>query len=253
MTGHITDFYAGLTPLYHLIYPDWDASIARQATALDSIIRETWGDSCRTVLDVSCGIGTQSIGLAILGYQLTASDLSDTEVNRAKEESTKRSLNIRFSVADMRNAFNHHAQQFNVVMSCDNSIPHLLSDDEILLSLQQFFRCTLPGGGCIISVRDYAVEDLTKQQVRPYGVRNDNGTRWSAYQVWEPHGEIINVTMYFVADDGSDNCNTKVFRTKYYAVSIDRIIELMTKAGYLDVRRIDNHYFQPLIVGTKKA
>ena len=36
-------FYAGMTPLYHLIYPDWEQSMQRQARALDTLIRELWG------------------------------------------------------------------------------------------------------------------------------------------------------------------------------------------------------------------
>ena len=75
MNEHITDFYAGLAPFYHLIYPDWESSMARQASMLDSIIREFWGGSASSVLDVSCGICTQSLGLAKLGYEITASDL----------------------------------------------------------------------------------------------------------------------------------------------------------------------------------
>lgn len=69
-------FYAGLAPLFHLIYPNWGSSVQRQAAALDSVIRETLGDGATSVLDVSCGIGTQSLGLAELGYRITASDLS---------------------------------------------------------------------------------------------------------------------------------------------------------------------------------
>lgn len=56
-------FYDVLSPFYHLIYPDWQASIARQAQALDSIIRSMGGPQRRTVLDAACGIGTQSLGL----------------------------------------------------------------------------------------------------------------------------------------------------------------------------------------------
>jgi len=73
-------FYDALTPFYHLIYPDWHASIARQAQALDSIIRSAGGSKLRTVLDAACGIGTQSLGLAALGYEVTASDLSPAAV-----------------------------------------------------------------------------------------------------------------------------------------------------------------------------
>ena len=94
-------FYAGLTPLYHLIHKDWNGSIVHQANKLDSVIREYWGDAS-SVLDVSCGIGTQSLGLSGLGYRVTASDLSIEEVERAKQEAAIRNLSVKFSVADMR-------------------------------------------------------------------------------------------------------------------------------------------------------
>jgi 2-polyprenyl-3-methyl-5-hydroxy-6-metoxy-1,4-benzoquinol methylase len=70
------DFYDRMAPLYDLIFPDWDASIERQAGQLAGIIHERWGIGVRSVLDVACGIGTQSIGLARRGFQVTASDLS---------------------------------------------------------------------------------------------------------------------------------------------------------------------------------
>jgi ubiquinone/menaquinone biosynthesis C-methylase UbiE len=58
------DFYVRLAPLYDLIFLDWDASMEQQAGHLAGIIGERWGSDVRTILDVACGIGTQSIGLA---------------------------------------------------------------------------------------------------------------------------------------------------------------------------------------------
>src|SRR6266700_8049565 len=109
-----TEFYDQLAPLYHLIYPDWEASIRRQAAALNSVIREFWGKDHRTILDAACGIGTQSLGLAQLGYDVTASDLSPAEIERAKHEAAQRGLPIAFSVADMREVHHHRLRQFDV-------------------------------------------------------------------------------------------------------------------------------------------
>ena len=36
------EFYDQLAPFYHLIYPDWEASMTQQAAALDSILQEYW-------------------------------------------------------------------------------------------------------------------------------------------------------------------------------------------------------------------
>lgn len=71
----IDDFYDQLAPVYHLIHQDWNASVARQAEQLSMIIESEWRGS-RRVLDVSCGIGTQAIALALRGYSVAASDLS---------------------------------------------------------------------------------------------------------------------------------------------------------------------------------
>lgn len=68
MTMTTRDFYDQLTPSYHLIYPDWNASIEWQAAALDDIIQEFWPAGVTTILDAACGIGTQAIGLAQRGY-----------------------------------------------------------------------------------------------------------------------------------------------------------------------------------------
>jgi SAM-dependent methyltransferase len=103
-------FYAGLAPLYHLIYPDWEASLRRQAGMLVSVIKDFWAGSA-TVLDVSCGIGTQALGLAGCGYRVTASDLSPEEVERARQEASARGLSLALSVADMRCAYDHHNAQ----------------------------------------------------------------------------------------------------------------------------------------------
>lgn len=253
MTGDLKKFYAELTPLYHLIYPDWNRSVERQASMLGSIVREMWGDDVSEILDVSCGIGTQSLGLARLGYQVTASDISPDEVERAKAEARKRKLSISFSVADMREAFSHHARQFDVVISCDNSVPHLLTDDDILTAFRQFYSCTRPGGGCIISVRDYEKEDLTGRKVEPYGIREENDVRYFIFQIWEFHGQIYDLSIYFVEDTGGSECRTRVLRSQYYAVGIAKLIDLMTRAGFDEVKRLDDRFFQPVIIGTRKA
>ena len=96
----VNDFYDQLSPFYHLIYKDWEADIAQQAKALSQVIYGQWGRNAKSVLDVSCSIGTQSIGLAALGFRVTGSDLSPEAVERAKREAASRSLSMSFTVCD---------------------------------------------------------------------------------------------------------------------------------------------------------
>ena len=245
------DFYEKMTPFYHLIYPDWERSIERQAAQLHKVIQENWGNEVQTILDVSCGIGTQALGLAHLNYQVTGSDLSETAVERAKQEAQKRWVEIPFSVADMRQVYSHHQEQFEVVISCDNAVPHLLTDDDILQAFQQFFKCTQAGGGVIVTVRDYEKEER-RTQIKPEGVRVEDGNRYILLQVWEFEGEIYEMSMYVVKDGGNAECTTQVMRAKYYAVGTTRLLALLKEAGFEDVKRVDGAYYQPVLVGTRK-
>lgn len=249
----LDDFYDQLSPFYHLIYADWDASVRRQASQLDSVIRELWGSRVRTVLDAACGIGTQAIGLARLGYQVTASDISQGPLERAKQEAAKRSLTISFRRADLRTLSSTHPERFDLVIACDNSIPHLLTDDEIRLALRQMYHCAAADGGVLISVRDYDPAESTGTKVVPYGLRTEGDRRYLVFQLWEFHGPIYDLSMYFVEDRGESECTTHVMRSKYYAVPVARVVELMTEAGFKAVRRIDDRFFQPLITGFKRA
>jgi SAM-dependent methyltransferase len=245
-------FYDKLAPFYHLIYQDWEASIQRQASALDSILKERWGGNVKEILDVACGVGTQSIGLASLGYAVTASDLSPESIERAKREAAARKLHINLSVADMREAYAHHQAQFDLVIACDNAVPHLLSDADLLHAFREIRRCVRPGGGFLLSVRDYEKEERSGVHVKPYGMRTEGSTRYLVFQVWEFTGPSYDVAMYFVEDKGGSECITHVMRSRYYAVGIETLKDLLSQAGFTDIQRIEGRFFQPVIVASAR-
>jgi 2-polyprenyl-3-methyl-5-hydroxy-6-metoxy-1,4-benzoquinol methylase len=89
MTRTNLGFYEELAAHYHLIFDDWNAAIERQAQMLGPLIHSHANGSCLRVLDCSCGIGTQSLGLAKLGYSVVGSDLCSAAIDRAKEGSRR--------------------------------------------------------------------------------------------------------------------------------------------------------------------
>ena len=241
--------YDEIVQLYHLIYDDWDDSIRRQAAQLSQVVRSVWGEDVRSVLDLTCGIGTQAIGLAQQGFRVTASDVSANSVERAKSEAKLRNVNIGFTVCNILDAAGHHGSCFDLAISCDNSIPHLLSDDEILSALWQMFECLRSGGGILITLRNYDDSERRKGDLLPYGVRTHQGKRYAVFQTREFDEDHYDVSMYFVEE--TDPPTVQVGRSKYYAVSPERVMELMNDAGFVDVQQFDNAYYQPVLVGTR--
>ncbi len=246
------EFYNQLAPFYHLVYPDWEASITNRAAALHSLITEVWRGRVQTILDAACGIGTQPPGLAQLGYTMTGADLSPAAIARAKREATTRGHQVAWYVADMQHPPVHPQRQFDLVIACDNALPHLLTDEALLTAFRAFYTCVRSRGGCLITVRDYDREERAGIQVKPYGLRIEAQTRYLAWQVWEFNGPIYHVAMYFVVDQGGPTCVTHVMRTKYYAVGTDRLMSLMSAAGFQRVQRLDDRFYQPVLVGTRE-
>ena len=249
----MTSFYDQLAPFYHLVYQDWESSIYRQGKQLSAVIAAEW-PGANKVLDVSCGIGTQAIGLAAQGFTVHGSDLSEKEIERAKQEAGKRGEQVSFSVCDMRNALAHHGSGFDVVVSCDNSLPHLLTDEDLLVALKEMVECTSVGGGCLITVRDYESEERGKNLVKPYGVRVENGYRYLLFQIWDFEGDCYDLTFFFVVENlATGEVNTHAMRSRYYAITTSKLCKLMGQAGFSDVRRLDGVFFQPVLIGTRAA
>lgn len=247
-------FYDQLSPYYHLIFHDnMNAAIERQSNRLADVIGDMWGGNVRSILDVSCGIGTQAIGLAMKGFDVTASDLSEGAILRAEKEAEKRGVSIDFSVADMRYVHEKNTSLFDLVISCDNSVPHLLSDEDILQAFRSFYSCTRPGGGCLISVRDYNAEERGQGIIKSYGIREVDNYKYFLFQVWDFNGDLYDLSFYIVEEDMKTmSVKTHKMCTRYYAVRCDRLEDLMKQAGFVSVKRLDVEFYQPIIVGTKR-
>jgi SAM-dependent methyltransferase len=212
----------------------------------------SFGPDVRLILDAACGIGTQSIGLASLGYTVTASDISSAAVERARNLAQQRQLTITFRVADMRALRAALPETFDVVIACDNAVPHLLTDGDLLQAFRQFYGCTAPQGGCVVSVRDYANLERGGRQLHPRLAHDIPGGRLLIFDVWDFDGDYYDLTIYVVEDRGQAEAVTHIVRGgRYYCVTIDRLEKLLRQAGFKQVVILRERFFQPVLVGIK--
>jgi len=101
----------------------------------------------------------------------------------------------------------------------------------------------------VVSVRDYAAIERKNPDIRPYGMRNQGGRRFLAVQVWEWDGDRYDLRLYLTTESPAGACETRVLHSRYYAVTIPRLRELMTEAGFAEVERHDKVLFQPVLLG----
>ena len=248
----IEAYYNDLAPYYKWLHADWNASVTHHASTLDAVVQEVCGAHVHEILDAACGVGTQTLGLAERGYRMTASDISSAEIELARLEAIRRGLTIDFRVADMRQLWTVYQRQFDVIIACDNAIPHLLSDADILIAFEQFFQCLVSGGGCIISVRDYAVLKQGGKQFYPRVIHNTDKGRMVLFDVWEFDGDYYDITTYVTEDTGENIAQTHIIRGgRYYCVTTDTLEKLFRQVGFTQVRTLKDQFYQPLIVAIK--
>ena len=248
---NVTDFYDRLAPYYHLLYGDWDAAIHKQGAALARLLALHEVEPGQPVLDAACGIGTQTLGLISHGYRLTASDASAAALQRLQHELGRRGLQAQTHVDDLRTLNHVAAGSMAAMLACDNSVPHLLSDAELLQCFSACLRCLRPNGLGVFSVRDYAAIPRVDPDVRPYGMRRAGAERFLAVQVWEWDGDQYDLRLYLTTEQADGRCSTEVLRSRYYAVTTGKLLALMREAGFVDVQRLDDVLFQPVLIGKR--
>lgn len=245
-------FYDELAPFYHLLYGDWEAAAEAQGQALGDLLAQHGIGRHSQVLDAACGIGTQTLGLLARGYRVTASDLSPGAVARLRDELARRGLVAEARVDDLRLLARAGDASADALIACDNSVPHLQTDAELLQCFGQMWRCLRPGGLVVLSVRDYAAIERKSPDVRPYGLRIERDERFLATQVWEWDSDThYDLRIYLTRESADGQCSTRVLRSRYHAVTIDRLLSLLAEAGFASTRRQDGVLFQPVITAIR--
>ena len=251
-------FYDDIAHYYDLIFQDWESSMSRQGAAIDQLIRRELGSEYQppeiSVVDASAGIGTQALPLALKGFRVTARDISPDAIARLQREAAQRSLVIPSAVADMRTLRSTVSEQFHVVLSFDNSLPHLLTDADLLAAFRAFLSVLRPGGIVLCSVRDYERIDRAEVSTHPYGTRWRGGVEYRLRQDWIWR-DVAHYDATMVIEEKRADEWREVVRTTmtYYTVAIARLMELMNEAGFVGVTRDDAVLYQPVLIGHRKA
>ncbi|HLY18677.1 MAG TPA: class I SAM-dependent methyltransferase [Bryobacteraceae bacterium] len=243
--------YDELAAYYHLIFESWDASMARQALILGPLLEAECGKNAALILDAACGIGTQAIGLAMRGHRVTASDLSEAAIVRARAEAAARKLSIPFWTADLRDLSGAPGGPFDVVLIADNALAHLLTEDDVRQAAASAARMLRPGGILLATMRDYDTLARERPVVQGPAFYNDAGRRRIVHQVWDWTGERHYTMHLYIARETGSGWESHHFTAAFHALPRAVVARALEDAGFAAVRWIDpagSGYYQPIVL-----
>lgn len=118
-------FYAEIESYYEDIFPAGSSQVA----FLDKVLTASQSTA---ILDVACGTGAYARALANLGYEVTGVDFEKAMIQAARKKAKEQTFPHppRFLHGDMR-CLEGFAKAFDAVLCLGNSLPHLLTDEDI--------------------------------------------------------------------------------------------------------------------------
>lgn len=247
----VEGFYNDLAIDYHLVYQDWNKSIERQATVIDQLIQQYLPKKPKYILDCTCGIGTQSLGLSSLGYQVQGTDISSASILRAREEASIRKLPIAFEVADVRQLKTEIQGQFDVIISFDNSLPHLKDKRDLLLAAESIRTKLSPSGVFLGSIRDYDQILKEKPQSTQPTTSTNEGIKTISFQLWDWQEDNIYVVNHFTLKGLDNDFKTSVRKAEYKTYSRAELSTIFSKAGFRKIDWImpeESGFYQPILI-----
>ncbi len=244
-------FYDALAADYDALFDDWWTAAQWHASVVDRMLRTHGVAPASRVLDCACGIGTQALGLAARGYEVTGTDVSGKALERARREAITHGIDAELVVSDMRELDTVVQPGFDAVIACDNALPHLLGDDDLDTAVGAIARVLAAGGVFLASVRDYDTLRVECPSGLPAMIHERAGRREIVGQAWEwsDDGERIR-THLFVVREGIDGWHTDVHTTWYRALTRAALGDALTRGGFEDVQwhlPDESGYYQPIV------
>lgn len=179
--------------------------------------------------DIGCGIGLDSIALALNGHSVTAFDISPKMIEQAKLNAAKYNVNISSQVHSFETISKRFSGKFNYVVSVGNTIAHI-NTHQLKEAINVMYRLLLPGGKIFFHILNY--ELIKKQNKRINNITNRD--------------EKIIIRFYdFRKDDLDFNILSfpqnspkefKLVTTKHYPHTKDEIGAYLKTAGFTKVK-----------------
>lgn len=245
-------FYDDLASQYDQLFFDWQATTKEQACILDGIFRSNGFDRTSGILDCACGIGTQAIGLAALGYGVTASDISDAELAEAKKRAADNGVRIRFAHGDFRALSDTFEVPFDIIICMDNALPHMLSHEELASAIGSISKQLRKGGLFVASIRDYDALLAQKPTYSPPYIHQTGMGQRVSFQTWHWEGDHYKLVQYIIEDENT--LQVSKFQCEYRATGRAEISELLLASGCCQVQWLfpeETGFYQPIVVAKK--
>lgn len=201
----------------------------------------------QAALDAGCGTGFNSIVLAQLGVQVTATDISEHMLHRAKNNAERKGVHIdtrRCSFEDVA-ALAH--RMYDAVFCLGNSLAHLTTKKDLKKSLKSFKYVLRPGGTLVLQLLNYT--RILHDQERIVHIKEVQGKTFIRFYDFMDERLIFNI---LTLQKEGNSIRHNLHSIHLHPWQSEEIIHSLHSSGYKDIQRYGSMALEPYHKNTSK-
>lgn len=185
----------------------------------------------KTVLDLTCGTGSQVFWLNKRGYEVTGSDINGNMLKVAKRKAAAEELEIPFYEGDMRTS---HFGQFDAVITIYHAIGHL-SKDDFEKAMVNIHRNLKADGIYVFDIFNlsYLLEghNISKLTIDQTAVNGNIKSRDIQYSTINLNGVLASFTVTFLQEGASAPRRLMCSQTMQ-VYNVKQLEEMLHRSGF---------------------
>ncbi len=188
------------------------------------------------VLDAACGTGKHAIALAQKGYSVAGVDLSAGMIERAQANASSERVLARFEVAGFgRLAKIFGKASFDALLCLGNSLPHLLSPEDLASALADFAACLKPGGLLLVQNRNFdRVLEHKERWMEPQAhLEGQREWLFLRFYDFDPDG-LISFHVVTLARGEAGSWAQQISTTRLWPMRQAELVAALSAAGFHD-------------------
>jgi 2-polyprenyl-3-methyl-5-hydroxy-6-metoxy-1,4-benzoquinol methylase len=126
----------------------------------------------KIVLEAGCGTGFHSVLLAQLGLHVTATDISEQMLRQAKRNAQQMGVQIDAVQSSFKGLNESVCKTFDALFCLGNTLPHVLTEEELFQSFKSFYEVLNPGGRVFLQLLNY--DRILKKRERILNIKEVN-------------------------------------------------------------------------------
>ncbi|NET90320.1 MAG: class I SAM-dependent methyltransferase [Kamptonema sp. SIO1D9] len=198
----------------------------RSQCEIEGVIRLLDLQPKQSILDIPCGYGRHSLGLARQGLRVVGVDINTQELEIAEKHS-QGLTNVQFIKQDMR--LLNYDQEFDAVVNLFFSFGFFQSEEENFQVLRNFYQALKPGGKFLMHT-DVNIPRILSGQYKLAEIRSlQNGKKLEIIESYDRVSKRINGQWIFINEDGTKE-ETSPYSVRVY--SFAEFSDLCQQAGF---------------------